>query len=193
MVHKFDFDHMDKLDNPERREMLPPQDILLSLGLKSGDRLLDVGAGVGYFSLPASAIVGPSGSVVATDISADMLAELQSRADQSLHENIELVLSGEYRFGVEQSHFDFVLISTVLHEVSNRIDFLDEALTALKPGGKLWVIEWGNATKAFGPPASERLAMHEVSELLAVMGFCEVKSWNYNEFFYIVTGMRDNA
>ena len=58
--------------------MLPPEKVLLLTGLKEGDIFLDIGAGIGYFAIPAAEITGESGKVIAADISPEMLDELNS-------------------------------------------------------------------------------------------------------------------
>ena len=75
MTHKFDAKNRHKLDNPKRREMLPPEKTLIRLGLKQGDIVADIGCGIGYFTIPAANIVGDSGKVFAMDISPEMLEE----------------------------------------------------------------------------------------------------------------------
>src|SRR5436190_1833895 len=62
-------------------------------GIKPGDRVLDVAAGLGEPSLTAAKVVGPDGSVVATDISKQMLVKGRERADAAGVENIEFVES----------------------------------------------------------------------------------------------------
>ena len=76
MSHKFDAKNKHKLDNETRRKMLPPEQTLLSLGLKEGDIMADIGCGIGYFAVPASKIVGKSGKVFAMDILPEMLEEV---------------------------------------------------------------------------------------------------------------------
>jgi len=61
MANKFDINNKNKLDNPKRRESLPPYDILKTLGLQEGDIFADIGCGIGYFSIPAADIVGSKG------------------------------------------------------------------------------------------------------------------------------------
>lgn len=51
MTHKFAVSNKDKLDNPKRRALLPPHDVLLKLGLPEGAKMADVGCGIGYFAI----------------------------------------------------------------------------------------------------------------------------------------------
>ncbi|OGH95706.1 MAG: hypothetical protein A2X42_09410 [Candidatus Margulisbacteria bacterium GWF2_38_17] len=190
MPHKFDPKNIGRLDNPERMKILPPKEILLDLGLKSDNIMLDIGAGIGYFTFPATEIVGNSGKVVAVDTSKEMLKELQSRVSQSCASNIEIVLSQEYDFPVNRSYFDFALMSTVLHEIEDKPRFLKAAGSVLKKNGTLAVIEWIKRPMERGPSVTDRIEVSEVEKLLVLSGFSEVKSWNYNEYFYLVVGQK---
>lgn len=73
MKKTFDVKNMHKLDNPKRRELLPPDQTLRKLGIKEGEIIADIGCGIGYFTLPASKMVGEKGKIYAMDISAEML------------------------------------------------------------------------------------------------------------------------
>jgi len=72
MHHKFDVKSFAKLDNPERRKSLPADAILHKFDLEDGDVVADVGCGIGYFTFPASSVVGLTGKVLAMDISDEM-------------------------------------------------------------------------------------------------------------------------
>mgnify|MGYP000912736447 CR=1 FL=1 len=82
MAHKINVKHMYRLDSPERRKMLPPEETLFNAGLTKNDIFIDIGCGIGYFSIPASKIVGPKGKVFALDTSKEMLEELNRRINE---------------------------------------------------------------------------------------------------------------
>ena len=67
MVHKFNPANKKKLDDPWRRENLPPILTLEKLGLIPGDTMADLGCGIGYFTIPAAEIVRESYKVFALD------------------------------------------------------------------------------------------------------------------------------
>jgi precorrin-6B methylase 2 len=94
MPHKFNPHNMKKLE--ERKKILPPGKVLMELALSRGDVMVDVGAGSGYFSIPASEIVGEKGRVIAVDNSKEMIQELKSRTKALGIENIEIIVSNEY-------------------------------------------------------------------------------------------------
>jgi ubiquinone/menaquinone biosynthesis C-methylase UbiE len=142
MAHKFDPSNIRKLDDPERRKILPPEEILKLIGLKPGDRMIDIGAGSGYFSIPAARMVGNEGLVTAVDDSGEMIKVLESRVKSSSVANIQVIQSREYDFKTEGNLYDYALLCAVLHEVEDKVRFLLEAKRVLMQGGRLAVIDW---------------------------------------------------
>lgn len=58
MTHKLDAKDTLKIENEKRRKILPPEQTLINLDLQTGDVMADIGCGIGYFTIPASKIVG---------------------------------------------------------------------------------------------------------------------------------------
>jgi ubiquinone/menaquinone biosynthesis C-methylase UbiE len=193
MAHKFNPEHKSRLDGPERRKILPPSEILEGAGLRPGDAVADIGAGTGYFSIPAAVITGPRGRVYAVDTSPDMLAALADAAAGAGVSNIEAVHSGEYDFKIVDATADFALMSVVLHEVDDRARLLAESFRILKPGGTLLVIEWAIAGMDMGPPAAERIATNDAVRAVERAGFTDVRTVDYNRYFYFIMARRPGA
>lgn len=173
MAHAFDPAERDKLDSPERRAELPPEQTLVKAGIKPGDVVLDVGCGTGYFTFPASRMVGPKGQVCAVDISGVMLAELRSKAASQGLFNIELHQSAHGKLSVPAAPYTLVILSDVLHEVDDKKAFLAEIAAAVRPGTKLSIIEWAKKETPKGPPLKDRLSEDEMQVLLKKAGFTE--------------------
>ncbi|MCU0845736.1 MAG: class I SAM-dependent methyltransferase [Spirochaetes bacterium] len=185
MTHRFDPKNMQRLDNPERRELLPPSRVLADMGLSAGHAFLDIGAGIGYFSLPALEIVGPGGRVAATDVSAEMLEELKRRAG-SASPNIEFLHCPSTRLPLPDGEIDMALMAFVLHEVEDRAGLLAEILRVLKKGGRLAVIEWKMKEPPPGPPPAERIAPDETAGLCEKAGLAPVRREEVNAHHYLV-------
>ncbi|MDA8425594.1 MAG: methyltransferase domain-containing protein [Treponema sp.] len=186
MHQKFDPRHMARLDSPERREMLPPERILGEFALSEGETLLDVGAGIGFFSLPAAGMVGPGGRVIALDSSAEMEAELERRVALSGLANLEAKVSGEYDFGLDEGRADLALLCTVLHEVEEPVRLLRETFRCLKPGGRIGVVEWLPSHIGHGPHPGARLEISAARALAEEAGFQVAWSRELNEAVYLL-------
>ncbi|OGR42141.1 MAG: hypothetical protein A2X35_06665 [Elusimicrobia bacterium GWA2_61_42] len=176
MPHIFDPEERHKLDNPERRAVMPPEETLVKAGIRPGDIVLDVGCGMGYFSIPAARMVGPKGFVYALDVSGVMLAELRSKTASTGVFNIHTLQTTRGKLAVPEADYTLALLANVLHEVDDKKTFLAAIGTALKPGARLAVIEWKKAQTPAGPPVKERLSEDEVQVLLKKAGFTEPES-----------------
>jgi SAM-dependent methyltransferase len=127
-------------DNPLRRLLHDPQKILRSY-VKQGDTVLDVGCGMGFFTLGLAELVGQYGRVIAADLQQQMLAGLQKRARKAdLFERIQLCQSTSDNIGVDEV-VDFALAFWMVHEDCQPTLFLRQIHKLLVPGGKFLVVE----------------------------------------------------
>lgn len=194
MAHKFNLKEMHKLDSPDRRKMIPPKETLYNAGLAKNDIFIDIGCGIGYFSIPASKIVGPKGKVYALDTSTEMLEGLKKRIIENKIENIAPILTKDYNFRIDSEIGTFALLSNVLHEVDDKLLFLKETDRILKTEGKLCVIEWQKKETGKGPPIKDRLLESQVNELLDQTNFKLIDSYPIDDNFnaYVSKKIRSN-
>jgi ubiquinone/menaquinone biosynthesis C-methylase UbiE len=126
------------------RKLLENPDKILGQFVREGMIVLEPGCGMGYFTLPLARMVGPRGRVIAVEVQAKMLSALDRRAGKAnLLDRIELRQVGAEGLGVEDlaGQVDFAVAIHVVHEVPEQAFFFEEVWKALKPGGKLLVIE----------------------------------------------------
>lgn len=183
MVHKFNIKEMHKLDSFERRKVLPPEEILIKAGLKNKDIFIDIGCGIGYFSIPASRIIGEGGKVFALDTSSEMLEEFEKRINERNIKNITPILSDPYRFPLESNVGTFALISNVLHEVEDKISFLNETNRVLRVCGILCIIEWQKKKTDRGPPLEDRIDESEIKNLLEKTNYKLINKYLIGELY----------
>ena len=102
---------------------------------------MDVGCGMGYFSLGLAKLVGEKGKVIAADLQPQMLAGLSKRAKTAgLESRIQPHLCQPDKIGVSEP-VDFALAFWMVHEVRQRESFLREIYNLVKPGGKFLIVE----------------------------------------------------
>lgn len=127
-------------DNPLRRLVHDPEEILGDF-VEPGQTVVDVGCGLGYFSIALAKIVGPSGKVIALDIQSQMIQRAKRRAESHRVANrIDFRLCNASKLGVK-GPVDFVLAFWVVHEVADRKNLLIEVRSFLKSRGQLLIAE----------------------------------------------------
>ena len=106
-----------------------------------GNIILDIGPGMGYFSIPLARMVGEKGKVIAADIQPEMLRALQKRAKKSgVEQQIMTHLCKGDSLGLNMQ-FDFILAFWMVHEVPNRLVFFKEVKSLLNPSGRFLLSE----------------------------------------------------
>ena len=184
MTHKFDAKNKHKLDNETRRKLLPPEQTLINLGLHEGDIMADIGCGIGYFTIPASKIVGDNGKIFAMDISSEMLQDVEIKIKSNDISNIEIILTEENDLKLKDNKITFAFISTVLHEADEKENFLNEIKRIISPKGKLAIVEWQKINSDFGPPIDHRLDKMDLIKVLNIVGFSNISTIDIGENFY---------
>ncbi|MGH2347334.1 MAG: methyltransferase domain-containing protein [Chloroflexota bacterium] len=110
--------------------------------LKVGDHVLDIAAGTGDQSLKAARIVGPAGSVLATDISQEMLDVASRLARQEGLGNLATRVMNAERLDLPENRYDAVISRLGLMLVERLPAALSEIRRVLKPGGRLAALVW---------------------------------------------------
>jgi ubiquinone/menaquinone biosynthesis C-methylase UbiE len=127
-------------DNLLRRLVQNPEKVVEPY-VHEGDIVLDVGPGMGYFSIPLAKIVGEKGKVIAADVQLKMLNALQKRAKRAgVEQRITLHLCKKDSLGLN-TKFDFALAFWMVHEVPDQESFFKEIRSLLKPNGRLLISE----------------------------------------------------
>src|SRR5205807_7432043 len=116
------------------------------LGLRPGQKILEIGPGPGRLLIPAAERLLPGGAAVGIDIQPGMIERLKARADRAGVTNLLAILGDATQPHVAEASFDLVFLCTALGEISDRRAALLQCHRALKPGGVLSI------TEIFGDP-----------------------------------------
>lgn len=182
---------MDRFRNtrqPDRgwwRQLWPdPAAVLRRLGLAADVSLADVGCGDGYFALPAAELVAPA-TVYAVDLDASLLAELEADAAAAGPANVETIEGDARRLDeLLPEPVDAALVANTFHGVEDPATFAGTVARALRPGGRLLVVNWHDrpreetpvAGEPRGPPTELRLSPAATAEAVAPAGFEPVET-----------------
>ena len=178
-----------KLENPERLQWLPPAEVVAALHVQPGERIVDIGAGVGYFALPLAAAIGPGGKVYAVDAQAEMLSLLAGKLRNAAPANIELIRAEADATGLPDGGCDVVFMANVWHEFDDRSAVVREAARVIRPGGRIGILDWRpDAEPENGPPFEHRLAPDDAMKALRAAGAEQISSRNIGRYSWLVTG-----
>lgn len=127
-------------DNPLRRVVHNPQKIFNGI-VQAGQKILDIGCGMGYFTLSLAKLVGENGQIIAADLQPEMLAVIQRRAlRRGLQSRIRLHQTQSESIGLNEQ-FDFILAFWMVHEISDKRKFLESIRLMLKPDAHFLMAE----------------------------------------------------
>ena len=116
-----------------------------ALGDVTGQRVLEVGPGTGYYTLPVAEWVGPDGRLDIFDLQQEMLDHTVRRAADEGLMNIEAAQGDARSLPYADGSFDAAFLVTVLGEIPDQVQALRELRRVLRPGGRLVVGElWGD-------------------------------------------------
>jgi ubiquinone/menaquinone biosynthesis C-methylase UbiE len=120
-------------ENPWRR--------LREIRIREGMMLLDVGCNLGFYSFPASSLVGESGLIYALDIAPDYLRGVANKAKRTRRSNIKTINADTQRTGLPDESAEIVFVHFVLHDIKDKQAAIREFYRILKAGNKLVINE----------------------------------------------------
>jgi SAM-dependent methyltransferase len=125
----------DEREQEERSDLL-----LLELDLKAGMVVADIGAGTGYYARRMAPLVGPTGIVYAVDVQPEMVKMLDALSGQWV--NIKAILGGVDDVKLPALSVDVAIMIDVYHELEYPHEVLQSIVRALKPGARLFFVEY---------------------------------------------------
>jgi ubiquinone/menaquinone biosynthesis C-methylase UbiE len=145
------------LESPDRDIWQKPEQVMDALGIADGSKVADIGAGSGYFTIRLARRVGPNGIVWAEDVQPAMLEAVKRRVAKDVARDIRNVIAVNGTSSdpmLPENSVDAVLILDTYQEIvqdGNPLLFLQNVRKALRPGGRVGMIDYQKAGGGPGP------------------------------------------
>ena len=180
MVHGHSFADAQKwaavFDAADRDTWQMPVELVAALAIEPGMTVVDLGAGTGYFEAHLAGAVGAEGKVIAIDSEPDMVSYMQARLEREPLPQVELRRAdpGDSTLGTAEA--DLVLLVNTYHHITERPAYFAKLCAAMKPGGRLAVVDYTPGDSPHGPPAAMRITPQAVQTELEGSGWTRVGS-----------------
>ncbi len=160
-----------------------------ALHLKSGDRVLEIGAGPGYVSLALAERVGPTGVVYALDRSAAALAYLERLQNERGVRHIERIAADAAALDPAGVHAGSALVTMVLHHADDAPGILRNVACCLRVGAPVVIGEFHpDGPCSSGPPREHRLAPELIERWCEQSGLTSLRYRRQSAEHYMLTG-----
>jgi ubiquinone/menaquinone biosynthesis C-methylase UbiE len=165
------------LERADRDDFQMPEKVMEALALKPGERVADIGAGSGYFTLRAAKAVGPTGIVWAIDIRQEMLDYIAKRVEEEKLENIRPMLVFDDDPQLPQGKVDTILMVDTWHYI-RKPEYAKKLRAGLAPGGRVVIIDYTPKPfeeRPWGPPPEQQTSREELDAHFAEAGLKPAK------------------
>jgi ubiquinone/menaquinone biosynthesis C-methylase UbiE len=159
------------LERPERESEEAPSRAVEALELTPGMVVADVGAGSGYYTVRMARKVGPTGRVFATDIQVGMLDLLMRRVNGDGIKNVTPVQGTADDPRLAAGSIDLALMVDVYHELAAPQVFVRRLRDALKPDGRLVLIEFRKEDPRVPIQEVHKMSVDQVRQELGAEGY----------------------
>ena len=188
-MHKLHADpraFMAALEDPARDAYQKPHEVITALDLKDGERIADIGAGTGYFTRRFAQHVGAAGRVYAVDVSPDTIVHLNRWVRDAGVENVRTILAPPDDPLLPAASVDLVFICDTWHHIADRGHYLSALQKALKPGGRIVIIDFQKRETPVGAPVEMRVGREDAVREMAQNGFRLLKEHTFLPYQYFL-------
>ena len=121
-------------------------------GIKAGQTVADIGAGSGYYTMRVAPVVGPTGKVIAQDITSAYLGKLKARVREAGFKNVHFVLGSPLDPHLPPGRVDIALLIHMYHEISQPYAILYKIRGSLRPDGRVAIVDLDRPSGEHGMP-----------------------------------------
>jgi SAM-dependent methyltransferase len=177
------------LERSNREDVQNSPAIMKALAFKPGERVADIGAGSGYFTIPVARSVGPTGVVWALDIAPEMLEYLDFRVKAQKIENIRLRKVASDDPQLEPASVDTILMIDTIHYVKDRVSYAKKLRSGLAPGGRLVIIDYKPkpmSERPWGPLPEQQIPRERMDAEMVEAGLGVIQAYDFLPEQYFV-------
>ena len=159
-----------------------------AMGIADGSVVADIGAGSGWFTIRLARRVGPQGIVYAEDVQQEMITALSRRASREGFKHVESRLGTFSDPKLRAQSLDAALMVDSFHEVDaeNRVAMLSNLGKALKPQGRLGIVDFRLDGTGPGPAPEERVSPDVVINAAQKAGLKLIRQEPFLEYQYFL-------
>ena len=157
------------LNRPGRIQEEMPDEVVANMSLNQNDVVADIGAGSGYFSFRIAKLV-PDGKVFAVDIQPEMLQLIEGQKTQDGVNNIEGVLGEIDNPNLPPNSIDAAIMVDAYHEFSHPFEMIDGLYNALRPGGRIFLLEYRGEDASVPIRPLHKMTEEQVVREMSVFG-----------------------
>ena len=174
------------LDAPDRDLWQRPDQIMDAMGIADASFVADIGAGSGWFTIRLARRVGPQGLVYAEDVQKEMINAISRRVGREGLANVRPVLGLKNDPRLPAQSLDAALMVDAYHEIENRVAVLSSLARALKPQGRIGVVDFKLDGTGPGPLAEERVSPDVVVKDAAQAGLRLIRQEPFLPYQYFL-------
>ena len=176
---------VDIFEDPARAEWQKPEEVVKKLELKPGGTVADIGAGTGYFTRLFAAAVGPKGKAIGLDIEPSMVEYMKEDAKKQGLTNYEARVVKPDDAGLPLKSVDVVFICNTYHHIEDRVNYLKKLTGALKPNGRIVIVDFYKKPMPVGPQSvAHKISEEDVKKEFKKAGYRLTKSLDFLPYQY---------
>ena len=171
----------------EPRDWQNTEEILDRLRINPGDKIADIGAGSGYFTIPLALRVGDKGIVFAEEIQIEMVNFISKKVEKQGLNNVRVVFGKVEDPSLLDDFFNLAFLTNTYHELEKPVLMLENIRKDLKYNGRLAIIDWDPTLKSpFGPPMDMRVSKETVIKEVERIGFDLIEKHRFMPYHYFL-------
>ena len=176
---------VDIFEDPARAEWQKPEEVVKKLELKPGGTVADIGAGTGYFTRLFAIAVGHKGKAIGLDIEPAMVEYMKEDAKKQWLTNYEARVVKPDDTGLPSKSVDVIFICNTYHHIENRVSYLKKLSKALKPNGRIVIVDFYKKPLPVGPQSvAHKISEEEVKKEFKQAGYRLTKSLDFLPYQY---------